>query len=72
MPKFRVLRRVDAFADFVAEVDAESAEEASALAEAHEDKIPWRSMGVTQFDARHFTALDARGNEIEKTSRGDF
>ncbi len=72
MAKFQVLMRVDAFVDFVAEVEAGSADEASALAEANEGKIRWNSAGVSHFDARQFVALDAGGNEIEQTSRGDF
>jgi hypothetical protein len=72
MPTFRVLRRVDAFVDYVAEVDAASADEAAAKAADDETLFKWEEVSVAQFDARTFVALDENGDEIEDTQRGDF
>lgn len=72
MPKFRVLRRFDAFVDYVAEVDAASADEAAAKAADDETLFEWEEVSVAQFDARTFVALDENGDEIEDTQRGDF
>ena len=72
MPKFRVLRRVDAYVDYVAEVEANNPEEAAELANACEQDLRWSKQDTAQFDARLFVALDANGNEIESTRCGDI
>lgn len=72
MPKFQVLRRVDAFVDYVAEIEADSPEEAARKANDDEEPFDWRERGVIQFDARSFVTLDAEGIEIERTQCGDF
>jgi hypothetical protein len=72
MPKFRVLRRVDAFVDYVAEVEAETAAEAADSASDDEGAYEWEETGTHQFDARLFVTLDENNNEIEATQRGDF
>ena len=72
MPIFRVLRRVDAFIDDIAKVEANTAEEAAQLADRHEAKYEWRRRGAAHFDTRLFVTLDENGNEIESTQRGDF
>lgn len=72
MPTFQVLRRVDAFVDYIAQVDASSADEAAAKANRDETPYNWKRVSVAQFDARVFVALDQNGNEIESTQRGDF
>ena len=72
MPKFRVLRRVDAFVDDVVDIEADSAEEAASAASDDERKFDWKEVGVHAFDARYFVALDEDGNEIEATAQGDF
>lgn len=72
MPKFKVLRRVDAFVDFIAEVEADSADEAAAKADQDEGKFEWQRDGVHHFDARVFVTLDDDGNEVKSTQRGDF
>lgn len=72
MPKFKVLRRVDAFADDVAEVEAETAEEAARKASVDERTYEWEETGTHHFDARLFVTLDENGSEIEATQRGDF
>lgn len=72
MPKFQVLRRVDAFVDYVAEIEADGAQEASDAASDDEGQFKWQEVGVQQFDARRFVTLDNDGNEIESTAHGDF
>lgn len=72
MPTFQVLRRVDAFVDYVAEVDAPDADQAAAAAAGDERRFEWKKVGVAQFDDRLFVALDERGDEIDSTQRGDF
>lgn len=72
MPKFQVLRRVDAFVDYVAEVEATDAHDAAAKANDDETKFTWVKNGLAQFDARLFITLDDQGCEIDCTQRGDF
>ena len=72
MAKFTVLSRVDAFVDYVAEVEAETAQEAVDLAYRGLSPSAWAERGTVEFDARHFVAPDSRGEEIEATARGDF
>ena len=72
MPTFQVLRRVDAFVEYIAEVDSDSADEATARAYDDETLFKWEQVSVAQFDARSFVALDEDGDEIEATQRGDF
>jgi hypothetical protein len=72
MPKFTVLSRADAFVDYIAEIEAESAEKAVQLVEEGAPGIVWEERGVVEFDARHIVALDENGLEIESTATGDF
>jgi len=72
MPKFKVLSRKDAFVDYLAEVEAESAEKAVELAFDEAPGIVWKEYGVVEFDAVHMVALDDKDFEIESTARGDF
>ncbi len=72
MAKYKVLSRVDAFVDYVAEVEADTPEEAAELAYGGHIGVKWEECGVTEFQARHVVALDSDGNEIEATARGDF
>jgi hypothetical protein len=72
MPTFTVLCRIDAYADYVAEVEAESAEEAALLAEQEHGDYKWEHHQTQEFDARFFVAVDEDGNEIEETRTGDF
>jgi hypothetical protein len=72
MPKFKVLTRVDAFVDYVAEIDAPSVEKAVELAWKDTPGIVWKEYGTVEFDARHVVALDDNGYEMERTARGDF
>ncbi|MCR6646141.1 MAG: hypothetical protein NVV62_17295 [Terricaulis sp.] len=72
MAKFSVLCRVDAFIDYVADVEASNGAEAAALAAENPDRIHWRRRGEAEFDARTFFTLDALGREIPESQRGDF
>jgi hypothetical protein len=72
MPVFKVLCRKDAFIDYVAEVDAEDADEAAALASDDPDSYEWDRDGEQEFDAACFVTLDPKGVEIEGTERGAF
>ena len=70
MPTFRVLSRVDAYADYIAEVEADSPEEAADLAYDGDIALRWEPAGVQEFDARRVVTLDADGEEIAATARG--
>lgn len=72
MPKFEVLCRIDAFIDYVAEIEADTAEEAAELANDSHSDYRWRRNGKAEFDARLYVTLDAEGNEIDSTQCGDF
>ena len=69
---FDVLCRIDAFADYVAEVEAEDAEEAATLASDNHGDYKWEHRFTQEFDARLYVTLDEHGNEIEETQVGDF
>jgi hypothetical protein len=70
MPKFAVLRRQDAYVDYVAEVEADTAESAAWLANTAPWDHKWEPQGVTAFDAALYVALDADGGEIAGTECG--
>ncbi|HRD26792.1 MAG TPA: hypothetical protein PLO65_00670 [Caulobacter sp.] len=70
LPTFTVLSRVDAYADYVAQVEADSPEEAVDLAYDGDPSVKWEPLGVVEFDARRVVALSADGEEIESTARG--
>lgn len=70
MPTFTVLSRVDAYVDYLAEVEAGSPEEAADLAYDGDPSVVWAKSGIVEFDARHVVTLDDNGEEIEATARG--
>lgn len=72
MPKFRVLSRVDAFVDYVAEVEAEDARAAADIAYESPHEVIWKRRDVVEFDARRVVTLDSGDEEMEATARGDF
>lgn len=72
MPKFKVVRAVDAFALYEAEIEAGTEIEAAAIARANDDNIPWADIGITTFDARGFVTLAEDGSPIGKSRVGDF
>ncbi len=72
LSKFSVLCRIDAFADYVAEVEADDAEEAAVLARENHTDYRWEHSSIQEFDARLYVTLDDAGDEIEHTQIGDF
>ncbi len=72
MQRFTVLCRIDAWADYVAEVEAETAEEAAALASEHHGDYVWEHSYTQEFDARRYVTLDDDGREIESTAIDDL
>jgi len=72
MPKFTVLRRIDAWVDYVAEVKAKNAEAAARIAQVLAGQLEWEERGTVQFDARGYVALDDDGDEIEESRCGDW
>ncbi len=67
MPKFRVLRRVDAWIDYETEVDAESSIEAVEIAERVDGAPGWKRVGEAEFWNARFATLDEHGNELPET-----
>jgi hypothetical protein len=72
LTKFQVLCRIDAYADYVAEVEATDAEEAAQLARDGHEYYDWEFHQTAEFDARLYVTLDKNGDEIESTQVGDF
>jgi hypothetical protein len=72
MPTFNVLCRIDAYADYVAKVEADSAAEAAELARENHGDYKWEYDQTAEFDDRLYVTLDDDGNEIEGTQVGDF
>ena len=69
-PSSPVLSRIDAYVDSTTVVEAEDAQEAALV---HEGSgFTWEERGVVEFDARRIVTLDAQGEEIESTARGDL
>ena len=62
MPNFIVIKRLDAFYNFEAKIEADTAEEALAAAERHnefgEGNIEWFDRGVTIFQHAEFEIED--------------
>jgi hypothetical protein len=71
MAKFTVLRRVDAFVDYVTEVEADDAKSAAEAAR-QEGRFCWSRRGTHTFDARVFVTLDSNGVEIDATEIQDY
>ena len=72
MPIFIVRCRVDAYVDYRASVDAETAKEAAELAYDSPDDYQWEEEGPVEFDARGYITLDKNDNEIDGTQAGYF
>ncbi len=70
MPKFTVLSRVDAYIDYTAEVEADTAEEAVDLVYEGLVKVEWKHQGVVEFDALRMSAIDQDWNNIDGYTRG--
>jgi hypothetical protein len=72
MPKFTVVCRIDAYADYVAEVEADNDEDAAEMAwDSHENYI-WVSDGTQEIDDRIYMTLDADGEANDGARVGDF
>lgn len=71
MPVFTVRRRVDAYVDYVAQVEAATAAAAAERAYDEEGSFAWECEGECEFDARFFITLDGDGAEIDSTQVGD-
>jgi hypothetical protein len=67
LPTFTVLCRIAAYADYVAEVEADSAEEAAQVAEDNHEDYTWEHRQTAEFDDRFYVTLDANGDEIESS-----
>ena len=72
MPTFTVLCRIDAYADYVAKVEADDAAEAAELARDNHGDYKWEHDQTLEFDDRYYVALDEDGEQIEKTRTGDY
>lgn len=72
MPRFTVLCRVDAYVDYEAVVEAETAEDAAELANYCPEDYKWQELGPVEFDARGYVTLDDDRDEIESTRQGCF
>lgn len=70
MPKFIVLCRQDAYVDYTAEVEADTAEDAAWIANSAPWDQKWTQQSVSEFDAALYVALDDAGNEIDGTQCG--
>ena len=71
MPTFTVLCRIDAFADYTAEVEADDPHEVAALAEDDPGAYTWTAAGIAEFVDRTYVTLDEAGVEIESTQTGE-
>jgi hypothetical protein len=72
VPTFTVLCRIDAYADYVAEVEADNAAEAAELARENHGDYKWEYDQTAEFDDRLYVTLNDDGDEIEGTLVGDF
>ncbi|HTK36722.1 MAG TPA: hypothetical protein VL358_15740 [Caulobacteraceae bacterium] len=70
MPRFTVLCRRDAYVDYTARVDADTAEDAAWIANEQFEEQSWVRRDVSEFDACLFVTLDEEGAEIEGTECG--
>jgi exonuclease VII large subunit len=72
MPVFNVLCRIDAYADYVAEVEADNPTDAAELAMDNHADYKWEYEQTAEFDDRLYVTLDDKGVEIDETQCGDF
>ena len=72
MAAFSVLCRIDAYADYIAEVEADTAEEAAELARENHGDYKWEHDQTAEFDDRCYVTLSADGVTIEVTRVGDY
>ena len=67
MQTYIVRRRVDAYVDYVAEVVADDAKQAAAIAASMDDDLDWANEGAHEFDERIFITLNSDGDELTDT-----
>ncbi len=67
MAKFRILRRVDAWIDYVAEIEAASADAAARRAYEGDASLTWSCIGHEEFANSRIVALDEDGEELAET-----
>lgn len=72
MPTCTVRCRIDAYVDYLAEVEADSPDEAAELANDDHAAYDWRPDGQQESDARIYLTLGANGDEIDATQVGDL
>lgn len=72
MPVFKVRKRVDAFVNYVALVDADDAQDAANTAYDGFVDLEWKEEDVDEFDDCGVVTLDPDDNEMPETRRGDF
>lgn len=72
MGRFLVKSRVDAFVDYIAEIDADDADAAAQIAYEGGEGVVWKCQGVSEFDDRRVVTLDVDGEEIDATARGNL
>jgi hypothetical protein len=71
LSRFSVLCRIDAYADYVAVVEADSPEDAAQLAADEPEAYRWEYQQTAEFDARLYVTLDDNGDEIDATEVDD-
>ncbi|MEQ3651508.1 hypothetical protein [Hyphomonas sp.] len=64
MPKYEVMRKIDAWVREVAVVEAKTEEDALRVAYADEQQLVWEDAGIQTFDDRKFVLLDKEGLEF--------
>lgn len=64
MTTFTVRRTVDAYVHYETNVEAETPEQAAALARKNESEYEWTDEDVCTYDARSFVAIDVDGREL--------
>lgn len=70
MPTFTVLRRQDAFVDYLTEVEADTPAQAARIAQKLCADLVWEHRSMAEFDANLFVTLDEDGAEIEESACG--
>ena len=64
MPKYKVIKRIDSYSNYIAEIEAKDALTALAMAEAnykrgHHPEIKWEDDGISEFDDAEFEVEDS-------------
>ena len=67
LKNYKVLCRIDAYADYVTVVMAESPQDAAELARENHPDYVWEHEHTAEFDACLYVTLDKNGHEIEGT-----